>query len=78
MNCIDSCREDLDVVPWFVGLRTDRNGWLLGDDDGNADYEKSSEFNNPELMNWIDVLPGLIRVEVRVPAYGYPRVPPLY
>ena len=56
LNCIDSCREDLDVVPWFVGLRTDRNGWLLGDEDGNADYEKSSEFKHPELMNWIDEL----------------------
>ena len=28
LNQIDKCREDVLYMPWFLGLRTDRYGWV--------------------------------------------------
>ena len=50
LNQIDNCRLDSKQTPWFLGLRTDRYGWVQGDMMASEGFEK------PEFYDWIDKL----------------------
>uniref|UniRef100_A0A7M5XDG4 Uncharacterized protein n=1 Tax=Clytia hemisphaerica TaxID=252671 RepID=A0A7M5XDG4_9CNID len=47
LNQIDKCRDDIVYMPWFLGLRTDRYGWV------QDNYLPDNGFEQPKLYNWI-------------------------
>ena len=50
LNQIDNCRLNVKQTPWFLGLRTDRYGWVQGE------MMSSEGFEKPEFYDWIDKL----------------------
>ena len=48
LNHIDKCRGKQNWTPWFLGLRTNRYGWV------QDDYMRSEGFEQPGHFDWID------------------------
>eukprot|EP00111_Clytia_hemisphaerica_P007171 TCONS_00020849-protein len=46
LNQVDKCREDVLYMPWFLGLRTDRYGWV------QDKYLPDNGFEQPQLYEW--------------------------
>ena len=45
LNQVDKCRTDVRYTPWFLGLRTERYGWV------QDEMMTSKGFENPEFSN---------------------------
>ena len=50
LNEIDNCRISNNTYAYFVGLRTDRYGWV------QKKLSDESQFENPKLFSWIRLL----------------------
>ncbi|XP_066927272.1 telomerase protein component 1-like [Clytia hemisphaerica] len=48
LNQIDKCRDNVLYMPWFLGLRTDRYGWV------QDNYLPENGFEQPQLYDWIE------------------------
>ena len=50
LNEIDHCRFNKDVYPFFLGLRTQRYGWV------QEELLAQSGYENPEFYEWVKTL----------------------
>ena len=50
LNQVDNCRMKDKYTPWLLALRTDRYGWVQGDNMASEGFEK------PGLYKWLDKL----------------------
>ena len=48
LNQVDKCRTDVRYTPWFLGLRTERYGWV------QDEMMTSKGFENPEFFKWMN------------------------
>ena len=48
LNQVDKCRTNVRYTPWFLGLRTERYGWV------QDEMMTSEGFENPEFFNWMN------------------------
>eukprot|EP00050_Salpingoeca_kvevrii_P011196 m.13501 g.13501 ORF g.13501 m.13501 type:complete len:1959 (+) comp3308_c0_seq1:33-5909(+) len=47
LNEIDHCRTSHDEMPWFLGLRSARYGWV------QTEFNPPSDFDEPERFEWM-------------------------
>lgn len=47
LNEIDHCRTKSTCLPWFVGLRGRRLGWV------QTKYQPPTDFENPDKLKWV-------------------------
>ena len=50
LNQIEECKTHPQQSAWFLGLRTQRYGWVMDE------YMDSKDFNHPDQFQWIDEL----------------------
>ena len=55
LNHIDKCRGTPNWTPWFLGLRTQRYGWV------QDEYMNSKGFEQPGYFDWLDKMDELNR-----------------
>ena len=55
LNHIDRCRGNSNWTPWFLGLRTQRYGWVQNE------YMMSEGFEQPRFFKWLDKMKNFNR-----------------